>query len=161
MIRCLCMVSILISAACAPPGPESRGFQEVPAPLVAVAAESVLGVRESAECAAGLRLAVIRTDSAWQSLFAPRGSCTQPAPPVDFERNMVVAAKVKWGDPTMRIHVDSIGTTRDSVYVVVRMTGQASGCPVPAMVTYPHAFAVVPRSDLPVRWVERTVGIPC
>lgn len=161
MIRCLHVVAILLAAACTGSGAVRRGFEEVPARLVAVAPGSVLGVRESSECAAGVRLAVIRSDSAWQSLFVPRGSCTQPAPPVDFQRNMVVAAKVKWGDPTMRIHIDSVGTTRDSVYVVVRLTGQASGCPVPAMVTYPHAFAVVPRTDLPVRWVERTVAIPC
>ena len=81
-----------------------------------------------------------------------RQARTPRTPQVDFGRQMVLvvaAGRMKTGD---EIHVDSVGTLEGRVRAVVRTRAQCGPYPATA---YPFEIVRIPRSTVPVQFLER------
>jgi protease stability complex PrcB-like protein len=109
--------------------------------------------------------AVIRDSTAWRELWERinRPFVPQPAlPTVDFAREMIVVAALG-SRPSAGFDVVIEGARQDStgIQVSVRVATPASGCPVAAAMTQPIDLARLPASDLPVRFRDRDVLVPC
>ena len=85
-----------------------------------------------------------------------------PAPAVDFERHMVVAAAMGM-KPTggYTVTIDAASRLRDTIYVVVREVSPGDRCAVPQVMTAPFAAALLPRSADPVLFVEHAEVHQC
>src|SRR5262245_26037559 len=101
---------------------------------------------------------VVHSVEDWKKLWAEHTATTQPTPPlpaVDFQGEMVVA--VFLGDrPTggYGVEITQASAGPKAVVVSVRRMEPAPGSIRAQMVTQPFAIVAVPRSELPVKFVE-------
>ncbi|MBI5211458.1 MAG: protease complex subunit PrcB family protein [Elusimicrobia bacterium] len=83
----------------------------------------------------------------------------EPIPGVDFKRYEVVAVFLGH-QPTAGYDVEvvDVGPTETSIVVRYRVVEPAAGVSAPQTPTSPYAMQIIPRSDLPVRFVRETKG---
>jgi hypothetical protein len=104
------------------------------------------------------RREIVRDAGAWASLWEQLQSTTDPAPVlpgVDFSQNMVIV--VTMGEQTSGgyyISIPRIRRTEDALVVTVRERRPQPHELVLAVLTQPYHIVVVPKTDLPVRFVE-------
>jgi hypothetical protein len=108
------------------------------------------------------RALVVRDDDAWTALWAEHVQDSDPKPPkpaVDFSRDEVVA--VFRQGTGIDLTIDGLETKSDRIvaHFTVRVLGY--GCLVPQSVEFLSAFALAPRTDLPVDFDERDVEVFC
>ena len=97
----------------------------------------------------------------WTQLARHLGA-PPPPPPVDFAREMVVfAAMGTRPSGGFGIEIGRAAPAGGAFEVVVTEHSPGTDCSTPAMITEPAAAVQVPRSDLPVRWIERGAVHPC
>lgn len=107
---------------------------------------------------------VVRDSAGWVDAWALLRESTGrpgPLPSVDFSKHMVVM--VGLGDKASTGHditVDSV-TVADSDYLVFVQSTDPNNCPGGAALTQPVDVVRIPRSGLPVRFVERIVKLLC
>ena len=103
------------------------------------------------------------TDSAQWAETWPfiRDNAIEKVPPVDFARHMVVIVALGTRPSTgYDITVDSTAAGSRERLLFVRVTTTGS-CPAGAALTQPLDVVRVPRTRLPVRFVEDTVQVKC
>jgi hypothetical protein len=108
------------------------------------------------------RTVVVRDDDAWTALWAEhvQNSDPKPAKPtVDFSRDEVVAVFRR--GTGIDLTIDGLETKSDRIvaHFTVRVLGY--GCLVLQYIDAQSAFALLPRSDLPVEFDERFVVDQC
>lgn len=108
---------------------------------------------------------VVRTEGEWRALWtqlARRMGASPPLPPIDFTSDMVVFAAMGTR-PSGGFGIEIVRAAPDggAFEVVVTERSAGAGCASTLLLTAPTAAVRVPRSDLPVRWIERTVVYPC
>lgn len=108
---------------------------------------------------------VVRTDAEWRAVWTRLTSFLAPTPPVpavDFTKDMIVlAAMGTRPSGGFGIHIREAAQDANAVYVVVEERSPGDDCVTIAVMTAPVAAVRVPRSDRPVRWIERTTVEPC
>jgi hypothetical protein len=84
------------------------------------------------------------------------------SPPIDFAREVIVFAAMGTR-PSGGFAIEIVRAVPAGGVFDVVVTERSAGaeCATPAAVTEPAAAVRVPRSDLPVRWIERTVVSSC
>lgn len=117
-----------------------------PQPLTVLAAETYSAAKAS-------RREVLRDPATWQSLWTELQNPRRIAPPIDFERQMVLF--VALGERRTGGH--AIAIVRAEVFegtlvVHVRESGPMPGGMTTMALTAPFQAIAVPRNDLPVRW---------
>jgi hypothetical protein len=106
---------------------------------------------------------VIRTEPAWQKFWTRLwGGDRRPRPPVDFGRDMVVAATMG-GRPTggFWIQVDSVVVSSAAVDVFVTEHSPGRSCGTTQAFVYPADAVAIPASAHPVRFREAKVTTEC
>jgi hypothetical protein len=108
---------------------------------------------------------VIRDAARWREVWAAivRNISPAPAAPdVDFSRQMIVLAAMG-SRPTGGASITIVGVERAGgrLRVTVRETSPGRGCMTTQAFTAPLAAALVPRSDEPVDFVERSEVREC
>jgi hypothetical protein len=161
----LAAVAALVAAAC--------GTSDATAPDAADAAPRALDVarfpalevaRASASADARQRV-TITDDAAWRAFWAgllPDPRAGGPAAPVDFAREMVIAA-VMPVQPSAGSSLDIEKVTEFADHIEAEVVERTPGrdCFSATVVTRPFDVVRVARRDKPVRFVERTVVTPC
>ncbi len=160
--------SILLacSVACGAPTVTSPSVTQQPSRLVAtpVPLDGAAGMIAYSGYHEAARI-VIRSDADWRSAWATLhagSSPVPPVPPVDFSREMVLLAAL--GDrPSGGFGVAIREVTFDgsTVGAAVVETRPGPRCIVTAVVTQPVAVVTVPRSDVPVVFLDRAVTADC
>ena len=117
-----------------------------PLPLMPLAQESYSGAKEQ-------RREVLRDAATWQKLWSELQQQRRLAPPVDFERQMVLfAALGERRTGGYAIEIVRAEVVEGTLIVHVRETSPTPGARATMALTAPlHAVAVA-QSDLPVRW---------
>lgn len=117
-----------------------------PRPLVPLA-------QETYSLAKAARREVIRDNAAWTKLWAEVQDQRRLAPPVDFERQMVLfVALGERRSGGFAIEVARAEVVEGTLVVHVRETGPAPGAIRTMALTAPFHAVALPRNDLPVRW---------
>ena len=101
---------------------------------------------------------VVRDSAEWRKAWIrARSAPTDSAPPpVDFKNQMVVIAGMGNVPSTgYELFIDSVTTVEWGTLIYVRSTSTA-GCPVGGLETQPVDIVRVPRTTLPVQFVEST-----
>lgn len=117
-----------------------------PQPLFVLAAENYSQAKEA-------RREVLRDNASWQALWSEVQQSRRIAPPVDFERQMVLFVALGerrtggYGIEIVRAEV-----VEGSLVVHVRETAPKPGGILTMALTAPMHAVAVPRSSLPVRW---------
>lgn len=135
VFACLCL------AAC-PLARPSDG----PVPVFVLAAETY-GIAKDA------RREVVRDPDTWQRLWSEVQRTRMIAPPVDFEKQMVLLATLgerRTGGYAIEIVRAEI--VEGTLIVHVKETAPTPGALATMALTAPMHAVAVPRSDLPVRW---------
>ena len=120
--------------------------------------------RASASADARQRV-TITTDAAWRAFWAglvPDPRAGGPAAPVDFAREMVIAAVMPI-QPSAGSSLDIEKVTEFADHIEAEVVERTPGrdCFSATVVTRPFDVVRVARRDKPVRFVERTVVTPC
>lgn len=108
---------------------------------------------------------VVRTDAEWRALWTRLTASIAPQPPlpaVDFTKHMIVVAAMGTrpsGGYVIRIR--EAAHDASALYVTVEETAPGANCGTITVMTAPATAVLVPRSTLPVRWVERTAVQDC
>jgi hypothetical protein len=107
---------------------------------------------------------IVRDSSRWdqvRNLLQANAGTDSALPSFDFSRHMVVVVALgERGSTGHNIVVDSIATTKSNYLVFVSATAP-EGCIGGGMIVRPVDVAQVPRSTLPIRFVERIVTHRC
>lgn len=108
---------------------------------------------------------VVRDRGAWAAEWAAIWASQSPAPPireVDFTRSMVVVAALGQR-PTggYSILIDSAAAEPGGVEVTIRTVSPGPRCGVTQALTQPVDVAILPRTDQPVRFVDRSEQNAC
>jgi hypothetical protein len=128
---------------------------------------SVNQVREiyrSAQSASGDSLRrIVRTGAewkaAWKQVATDRAS---ESPKVDFQREMLVVAGMgERNTGGYGIEVVSWEARGGELIVTVRETSPGPGCMLPQIITTPVLIVAIPKSDLPVKFIEKRETRDC
>jgi hypothetical protein len=131
---------------------------EEPVALRQLMQESYTGLPDSLRTA--LRDATARADL-WRHAYATR-SAAPVLPAVDFDREMVVVAALgRRTSGGFAIYLDSARVHSGALEIFVRSVSPGPTCFTTAALTEPVAAAAVPRSLLPVRFVEQHATQGC
>ena len=99
--------------------------------------------------------------SFWESYEAGRFPKTDP-PSVDFERNRVIAGMMgERNTGGYAISIAGVFESDDRTIVRVLESSPGRDCAVIQAVTSPVSAATIPRSTLPVEFVDAGVTAPC
>lgn len=140
-MRTALLLACLSLGACAG-GPPADG----PQPLVLLA-------QETYSLAKAPRRELLRDAEAWSKLWGEVQDMRRLAPPVDFERQMVLfAALGERRTGGYAIAIVRAEVVEGTLVVHVRETAPAPGAIRTMALTAPLHAVMVPRNDLPVRW---------
>jgi hypothetical protein len=108
---------------------------------------------------------VIRDPTRWREYWERihRPFIPPPPPPtIDFTRTMVILASLG-RRPSLGYDILIQGAARDSagIQVFLRRSNPGVGCLLAAAVTEPVDLATMPLSDLPIRFTELIITLPC
>jgi len=102
---------------------------------------------------------VVRDSQAWSALWAQivaNHSPTPPVPSIDFSREMlIVAAMGTRNTGGYSIKVESVSGSSTELVATVTATSPGRSCMTTQALTAPVDIVRVPRSELPVRFVEQ------
>jgi hypothetical protein len=101
---------------------------------------------------------VVRDSVEWRKAWVDtrRAPTDSTPPPVDFKKQMVIIAGMGSVPSTgYELFIDSVTTVEWGTLIYVRSTNTA-GCVVGGLVTQPVDVVRVPRTTLPVQFVEYT-----
>ncbi len=108
---------------------------------------------------------VITDQAAWQSVWQIAHATVSPEPPlpaVDFDREAVLAVAMgRQPSGGFAIRLEAAHQDDQAVTVSVRSVAPGAGCLVPQVVTSPVDLVRMPRSPLPVRFVETSETLNC
>ena len=103
-------------------------------------------------------LKVIRAAGEWSELWAKhsaRAGKPEPAPKVDFEKEMVIAALLgRQKSGGHKIEVESAREENGKLRIVVKKTSPPMGAMTLQALSAPFHFAAIPRSELKPEFVE-------
>ena len=159
---------LAIAAACSHERPGASEASLVPADAFAVASEPIDNPLESWRSYSGIdrrQRLVIRDQQAWEDFWRRATSNTspsQPAPTIDFDRDIVVIAAMG-SRPTggYAIAIDGLFQQANDLYAVVLETSPGPSCGTTQAVTAPLAAARVRRVTGEVIFVERQATRDC
>jgi len=104
------------------------------------------------------REVVIRDEAGWRRLWGEHQPPGQPArslPGVDFGKEMVIfVALGQRFSGGFTIEIEKVETSRGRLTIFVRRKGPPPGALVTQALTAPFEIVAVPRSDLPLQFVE-------
>ena len=133
----------------APPAPAPAGPN-----VRAIPAESPDQLQLSGSSEGPFRC-VVRSEAEWHAIWSSQGPDGIP-PAVDFDRYTVLVATMGGqGSTGYEIRMDTIVTTGDSVTAIVWQYFPPLGAMVGELLTSPAHVVQIPRTDLPVRFLER------
>jgi hypothetical protein len=108
---------------------------------------------------------VIRDPAAWEELWARMTSNhgpKRPAPAVDFSREMVIAVAMGTrASGGFGIRVTEVNASVGEITATVVSTSPGRTCGTTAALTAPMDVVRVPRTSLPVRFVEQRAVSDC
>lgn len=108
---------------------------------------------------------VVKEPDRWRELWAQVAGQRTPAPPipaVDFAEEMVlVAAMGRRGTGGYSIAIDRVQRDDEAIVATVVETSPGPGCMLTQALTAPVTAVKLPRSDLPVRYVEERQTRDC
>lgn len=140
-MRIALMFAFICVGACAA-RPPADGSQ----PIVSLA-------QETYSLAKTARREVVRDNVAWSKLWSEVQDMRRLAPPVDFERQMVLfVALGERRSGGYSIEIARAEVVEGTLVVHVRETGPEPGGIRTMALTAPLHAVMVPRNDLPVRW---------
>lgn len=108
---------------------------------------------------------VVRTSAEWTTLWNRIVANHAPKPPVpaiDFEKEMLLVAAMGTR-PTggHAIEIEAVDRDGSSITASVRTRSPGKNCMTTQALTAPVAIVRIPRSDLPVRFVEEHIVTSC
>jgi len=105
---------------------------------------------------------VIKDSVGWREALNRVHSVPPEAAAVDFDRSMVllVSAGAR-NSGGFGIKVVAVRRYADRIEAVVRTVIPGTGCIVTGAFTHPVQAVAIPRTTLPVRFIEETMEIPC
>lgn len=137
------------------PGPDS----------VPVAFRVIPGARSQASAHNEPARVVIRNAAEWQQYWArivAQVAPTPPVPPVDFTRELVVAASMgQRSSGGYTIDVTAVYARGGTVHVVVKSVSPGSNCGVGMVMTAPVVAVAIGRVEGEVRFVEVSETTEC
>jgi hypothetical protein len=140
-------IALLLACLCLSGCPATRPV-EGPVALFPLAAEIYSGVREA-------RREVLRDADSWQKLWDQTQNARRIAPPVDFERQMVLfVALGERRTGGYAIEIVRAEVVEGTLVVHVKETAPKPGAIATMALTAPLHAVAVPRSELPVRWFK-------
>jgi PrcB C-terminal len=105
---------------------------------------------------------VVRSRAEWEALWARLQARLDPAPAVDFAREMLlVAALGERPSGGYRVSIPAVAQDGALLRAEVLEIRPGRGCMTTMAVTTPVAVVRVPRSEAPVEFVERTETRDC
>ena len=97
----------------------------------------------------------------WSRITANHGP-KRPAPDIDFEKEMLlVAAMGTRATGGYTIEIEAVDLDSSAITASVRGRSPGKSCGTIAALTAPVDIVRIPRSDLPVRFVEETIVTDC
>ena len=145
------MLGACAHAASRSESPGSRASRESGDTLVRLFHSSFDGPAE------GVRQ-VVRDSVEWRKAWAHtvRASIDSTLPPIDFKHQMVVIAGMgSVSSAGYELFIDSVTTLEWGTLIYVRSTSPG-GCPAGGLMTQPVDIVRVPRTNLPVQFMEYT-----
>jgi PrcB C-terminal len=138
LVLALCLTTL---GACA-----ARPPADGPQPLMPLAQANYSGAKAA-------QREVLRSAAAWQKAWDGLQQQRRIAPPVDFERQMVLfAALGERRTGGYAIEVVRAEVVEGTLVVHLRETAPKPGALATMALTAPFHAVAVPRNDLPVRW---------
>jgi hypothetical protein len=154
------VVAALICAGCAQASIEEtqtvdstrRALGEEPVAMRSILQEQYTGVRDPMRT-------VLKDGSAladfWRTAYATRGEAPE-LPSVNFNSEMVVVAALgSRSSGGYTVHLDSARINSGVLEIIVRSVSPGPTCGTTGAITDPVAAAAMPRSQLPVRFIEQ------
>jgi PrcB C-terminal len=100
---------------------------------------------------------LIHDAAAWEQHWSQIAVEDIPVPAVDFSRDMVVVVAMgRQRTSGYNVTVEGVFEGAEGLYIQVLETSPGSRCDVLTAVTSPVTAVAIPRSDVPVFWLERT-----
>ena len=159
----LISIAILVGFAACETGRSRRGAEP---PMTVTPLDSSLAsyYRSNSGLPDSARL-VLRTPAEWTTLWnriVANHSPKPPAPEIDFSKEMlIVAAMGTRSTGGYSIEIDAVDRDSSSITVSVRTHSPGKTCGTTAALTAPVAIVRIPRSPLPVQFVEEHVITDC
>ena len=162
-------ILLCLAVACNPaatPTPDEGVPRRQPGPMTMQPLDSTLHsyYRYSSGYPDSARL-IVRDNSAWSTLWTrivSNHGPTPATPAIDFANEMVIAVAMgtrSSGGYTIRIA--AVEQRTDDIAVTVVSTSPGRSCGTTAALTAPMDIVRVPRSDLPVRFIEQATVHDC
>lgn len=108
---------------------------------------------------------VIRDAAEWERYWAKivaQVSPSPPVPPVDFDRQVVIAAAMgQRPSGGFTIAIDAVFLKGGTVHVVVKSVAPGPNCGVATVMTAPVVAVTIGRAEAPVRFVEQLETTQC
>ncbi len=159
-------IALIALTACSPTEPFEPEWPELPAGAVAVPYNVLPEVHTTA--ISGImdrRRLVIRTQQDWESFwaeFAANASPLPPAPAIDFDQQMVIAATMgRRNTGGFTISIEGIFEDGDRLITRVLETAPGPGCLTIQVITAPATAVVLDATDATVEFVEGNAATRC
>lgn len=99
---------------------------------------------------------VVKDSARWKAIWTEHaGKSTAPLPAVDFSKEFVIVAAMGQR-PTggYSIHVAKVDSSENKLKVYIERKSPAKGTMTIQVLTSPFEFVAVPKTDLPIQFVE-------